>query len=50
MDYRKFFAEAIADLKSEGNYRVFVDLERRAGTFPWATSRRDGMKDEVVVW
>jgi 5-aminolevulinate synthase len=50
MDYRKFFAEAIADLKSEGNYRVFVDLERRAGTFPWATSRRDGVKDDVVVW
>lgn len=50
MDYRKFFADEIADLKAEGNYRVFVDLERKAGTFPWATSHRDGINDEVVVW
>jgi len=50
MDYQKFFADSIADLKAEGNYRVFVDLERRAGTFPWATSHRDGRNDDVVVW
>jgi 5-aminolevulinate synthase len=50
MDYQKFFAEQIADLKSAGNYRVFLDLERRAGTFPWATSHRDGGPGEVVVW
>ena len=50
MDYPKFFAEAIAQLKAESNYRVFADLERRAGTFPWATSRRGGESDEVVVW
>lgn len=50
MNYQKFFADSIADLKAEGNYRVFVDLERRAGTFPWATSHRDGRNDDVVVW
>jgi 5-aminolevulinate synthase len=50
MDYKKFFADAIADLKAEGNYRVFVDLERRAGTFPWATSHCDGGTENVVVW
>ncbi len=50
MDYRRFFADAIADLKSEGNYRIFLDLERRAGTFPWATSHRDGFDADVVVW
>ena len=50
MDYQKFFSDSIADLKTEGNYRVFVDLERRAGTFPWATSHRDGRNDDVVVW
>ncbi len=50
MDYQKFFSDSIADLKAEGNYRVFVDLERRAGTFPWATSHRDGRNDDVVVW
>jgi len=50
MDYQKFFGEAIADLKAEGNYRVFVDLERRAGTFPWATSHRADSSGDVVVW
>lgn len=50
MDYRKFFADSIAELKTEGNYRVFLDLERKAGTFPWATSHRGGVKDDVVVW
>jgi 5-aminolevulinate synthase len=50
MDYQKFFAEELAELKAEGNYRVFLDLERRAGTFPWATSRRHGENNDVVVW
>ena len=32
MDYERFFADAIGDLKAEGNYRVFADLERLHGT------------------
>ena len=50
MDYRKFFADSIAGLKADGNYRVFADLERKAGTFPWASNHRDGRTDDVVVW
>ena len=50
MDYRTFFADSIADLKAGGNYRVFADLERKAGTFPWAANHRDGRTDDVVVW
>jgi 5-aminolevulinate synthase len=50
MDYQKFFAEEIADLKAEGNYRIFVDLERRAGTFPWATTHGVNGNADVVVW
>ncbi len=50
MDYEHYFAKRIADLKSEGRYRVFADLERQRGRFPIATNYRDGKTHEVVVW
>ena len=51
MNYEKFFSENIADLKSEGRYRVFADLERRAGQFPKAMNyREDGTIQEITVW
>ena len=50
MDYAEFFADRIADLKSEGRYRVFADLERQAGKFPRATSYRDGEVRDITVW
>jgi 5-aminolevulinate synthase len=50
MDYDSFFSAAIARLKSEGRYRVFADLERRAGAFPYARRHAGSAKDEVVVW
>jgi 5-aminolevulinate synthase len=50
MDYEKFFADAIAGLKTEGRYRIFADLERHAGSFPLATSYRGEATKEVVVW
>ena len=49
MDYNAFFADAITRLKAEGRYRVFADLERRAGAFPSARYHGGG-KDEVIVW
>ena len=51
MDYEKFFAEAIAQLKGEGRYRIFADLERKAGDFPNAVKHEDGNRTrDVVVW
>jgi len=55
MDYDRIFAERIAALKAEGRYRVFADLERRAGDFPRALRHApDGAgaidPDEVTVW
>ena len=51
MDYQKFFTESIDNLKVEGNYRVFADLERQAGEFPRALSHSiDGEVDDVTVW
>ena len=50
MDYEKFFADRISDLRTEGNYRVFADLERKAGAFPRATSYTEASTEEVTVW
>jgi len=37
MDYEGFFNNSIEQLKSEGNYRVFAELERHVGDFPPVT-------------
>jgi 5-aminolevulinate synthase len=50
MDYEAFFQDRIAQLKREGRYRVFADLERQAGRFPRATWRLDGVEREITVW
>lgn len=50
MDYDAFFTAAVDRLHDEHRYRVFADLERRAGRFPHATWHSpDGPRD-VVVW
>lgn len=51
MDYESFFRREIDDLKREGRYRVFVDIERHAGAFPAATRHLpDGRRQSVTVW
>jgi len=52
MDYENFFRTQIENLKREGRYRVFADLERQAGRFPRAKrhDRATGKVDEVTVW
>jgi 5-aminolevulinate synthase len=48
MDYESFFTQRLDELRAEGRYRVFADLERRCGRFPRAFDHRIGA--EVTVW
>lgn len=50
MDFDQHFRQALASLKAQGNYRVFADLERRAGAFPRAMRHGSSSATEVVVW
>ncbi len=50
MDYARFFDDAIASLKDEKRYRIFADLQRIRGEFPFAIWRRDGAERRIVVW
>ncbi len=51
MNYDKFFSDRLGELKTEGRYRVFADLERQAGRFPVARFHaHDGGVREITVW
>lgn len=50
MDYQRFFTDELGALCSEGRYRVFADLERKAGAFPAATLHERGRQRDVTVW
>jgi len=50
MNYETIFETALADLRDEGNYRVFADLERHRGAFPAATERHGGEARDVTIW
>ena len=49
-DYNGSFQSAITALKRERCYRVFADLERKAGQFPYALWNSAGGSRDVVVW
>ncbi len=50
VDYERYFAETVSGLKTEGRYRIFADLERRAGSFPQAKRHGPNGIDQVTVW
>ncbi len=50
IDYLENFKKSLDKLKSEGNYRVFADLEKLAGNFPQALNYKDNSVSEVTVW
>lgn len=50
MIYEDFFAAQLTELRDDGNYRVFADLERHNGDFPHATNRVGEAVREVTIW
>jgi len=50
MDYNSFFQSKIDELKSEGRYRVFATLERKAGVFPTAGHHGASATKPITVW
>jgi 5-aminolevulinate synthase len=52
MDFEQFFRERLGELKAEGRYRIFADLERQAGRYPRALwrARPDGPAREITIW
>ena len=50
MDYEAYFGEQLDDLRRQGNYRVFADLERQAGDYPRALRHDRDVVNDVTVW
>jgi 5-aminolevulinate synthase len=51
MDYKAAFKDAVDQVRGEGRYRVFADLKRHRGAFPYATwTAPSGETRDVVVW
>jgi 5-aminolevulinate synthase len=50
MNYEAQFQQRLDDLRKEGRYRVFADLQRPMGKFPAATHHRDVGPAQVTVW
>ena len=50
ISYSEIFKNSLDKLKSEGNYRVFADLEKLAGNFPQALNYKEDNVSEVTVW
>ncbi len=50
MDYRRKFSSALKDIKEEGRYREFADIQRRCGSFPSAQNFSGNSRGDVKVW
>ncbi len=54
MNYQDFFKRELDTLRTQGNYRVFANLQRQPGSFPRVMHKRAGAletgRDEVTVW
>ncbi|BAM89093.1 5-aminolevulinate synthase [Bradyrhizobium oligotrophicum S58] len=49
-EYEAMFREALDRLHQERRYRVFADLERLAGRYPYAIWHSEEGEREVVIW
>ncbi len=49
MNFDRLFQDQLDQLKEEGNYRIFAELQRKCGTFPRVKNHGHG-QTEVTVW
>ena len=50
INYLEYFKKNLKNLKEDGNYRIFADLEKLAGNFPKALNYKENSVSEVIVW
>ncbi|MEO0359285.1 MAG: 5-aminolevulinate synthase, partial [Pseudomonadota bacterium] len=50
MNFDAFFKDRLNQLKEDGNYRYFKELERQCGKFPRAANHTDDGVQDVTVW
>ena len=50
MNYDKFFQDKLTDLKDEGLYRTFREIDRHQNLFPKALEYNRGENREVEIW
>lgn len=50
MDYEDFFKDKLDDLKDEGLYRTFREIDRHQNLFPKALEYNKGKNREVEIW
>ncbi len=50
MQYQDYFSQRLTKLRDEGNYRVFIDLQRHRGQFPSACQTDGTTKRDVTIW
>ena len=52
LNYEKYFKSIIDEIKSEGRYRVFIDILRKSQNFPKATWYEDDKisQEDITVW
>ena len=48
--YEHIFEQQLAQLKSDGNYRIFTEIGRRCGDFPQARHSSEGSGRDITVW
>ena len=52
LNYEKYFKSIIDEIKSEGRYRVFIDILRKSQNFPKATWYENDKisQEDITVW
>ena len=50
MDYNNFFKSKLDNLKDEGLYRTFREIDRHQNLFPKALEYNEGHNREVEIW